>query len=77
MLRRPSLNSPPFPKRPRNRRGNYSLTLHCHSVRLGPLPPAYGKMLTSEQMLFTMALFGHVLVAGLTLLIAVTLDDPV
>jgi hypothetical protein len=34
-------------------------------------------MLTGEQMLFTMALFGHVLVAGITLLIAVALDDPV
>jgi hypothetical protein len=34
-------------------------------------------MLTSEQILFTMALFGHVLVAGMTLLIAVALDDPV
>jgi hypothetical protein len=34
-------------------------------------------MLTSEQMLITMALFGHELVAGITLLISVTLDDPV
>ena len=42
-----------------------------------PLPPIYGKMLTSEQMLFTLALFGHVLVTGVTLLISVTLDDPV
>ena len=33
-------------------------------------------MLTSEQMLLTMALFGQVLIAGITLLIAVTLDDP-
>jgi hypothetical protein len=33
-------------------------------------------MLSSEQMLLTMALFGHVLIAGITLLIAVTLDDP-
>jgi hypothetical protein len=32
-------------------------------------------MLTSEQMLFTMAVFGHVLIAGITLLIAVILDD--
>jgi len=32
-------------------------------------------MLTSEQMLFTVALFGHVLIAGIMLLIAVTLDD--
>jgi hypothetical protein len=34
-------------------------------------------MLKGKQMLFTMALFGHVLVAGMTLLIAVALDDPV
>jgi hypothetical protein len=32
-------------------------------------------MLPSEQMLFTMALFGHVLIAGITLLIAVAFDD--
>jgi hypothetical protein len=53
------------------------LSSHCHSARLGPLPPTYGKMLTSEQMLLTMALLGHVLVAGITLLIAVTLEDRV
>jgi hypothetical protein len=33
-------------------------------------------MLTSEQLLFTVVFFGHVLIAGITLLIAVTLDDP-
>jgi hypothetical protein len=32
-------------------------------------------MLTSEQMLLTMALFGHVLIAGITLLIVVAFDD--
>jgi hypothetical protein len=32
-------------------------------------------MLPSEQMLFTMAVFGHVLIAGITLLIAMILDD--
>jgi hypothetical protein len=32
-------------------------------------------MLASGQMLFTMAVFGHVLIAGITLLIAVALDD--
>ena len=41
--------------------------VHCRGIR---------QMLTSEQMLLTMALFGHVLIAGITLLIAVTLDDP-
>jgi putative tryptophan/tyrosine transport system substrate-binding protein len=62
---------------PSNRCGNYSLTLHCHSAPGSIAAPTYGKMLTGEQMLFTMALFGHVLVAGITLLIAVALDDPV
>jgi hypothetical protein len=32
-------------------------------------------MLTTEQMLFTMAVFGQVLIAGITLLIALTLDE--
>jgi hypothetical protein len=32
-------------------------------------------MLTSEQMLLTMALFGHVLIAGITLLIGIAFDD--
>jgi hypothetical protein len=32
-------------------------------------------MLTTEQMLFTVAVFGQVLIAGITLLIALTLDE--
>jgi hypothetical protein len=32
-------------------------------------------MPTSAQMLFTMAIFGHVLIAGITLLIAVALEE--
>jgi hypothetical protein len=32
-------------------------------------------MLTIEQMLFTVAVFGQVLIAGITLLIALTLDE--
>jgi hypothetical protein len=32
-------------------------------------------MLTTEQMLFTMAVFGQGLIAGITLLIALTLDE--
>jgi hypothetical protein len=32
-------------------------------------------MLTTEQMLFTVAVFGQVLIAGITLLIAFTLDE--
>jgi hypothetical protein len=31
---------------------------------------------TSEQMLFVMVLFGQVVLAGIALLIAVTIDDP-
>jgi hypothetical protein len=79
MLRRPSLqkkqNSPPFPKRPGNQRGNHSLTLRCHSAQLSNAR-GIRQMLPSEQMLFTMAVFGHVLIAGITLLIAMILDDP-
>ena len=53
------------------RSGNDSLTLRCHFVhRRGTR-----QMPTSAQMLFTMAIFGHVSFAGITLLIAVALDD--
>src|SRR5215831_9478998 len=55
--------------------GNDSLALRWYSAHR-PLPRGTRQMLTSEQMLFTVALFGHVLIAGIMLLIAVTLDDP-
>jgi hypothetical protein len=54
--------------------GNDSLTLRCHFVHLVHCRGTR-QMPTSGQMLFTMAVFGHVLIAGITLLIAVALDD--
>jgi hypothetical protein len=53
---------------------NDSLTLRCHFVHLVHCRGTR-QMPTSGQMLFTIAVFGHVLIAGITLLIAVALDD--
>jgi hypothetical protein len=63
-----------FPRGGVTVRGNDSLTLRCHFVHLVHCRGTR-QMLTSGQMLFTMAVFGHVLIAGITLLIAVALDD--
>ena len=63
-----------FPKGGVTVRGNDSLTLRCHFVHLVHCRGTR-QMPTSGQMLFTMAVFGHVLIAGITLLIAVALDD--
>ncbi len=63
-----------FPRGRVTVRGNDSLTLRCHFVHLVHCRGTR-QMPTSGQMLFTMAVFGHVLIAGITLLIAVALDD--
>jgi hypothetical protein len=55
-------------------RGNDTLTLRCHFVHLVHCR-GQDKCPRAGQMLFTMAVFGHVLIAGITLLIAVALDD--
>jgi hypothetical protein len=46
-----------------------------HAVILPDDATPKPQMPTSAQMLFTMAIFGHVLIAGITLLIAVALND--
>jgi hypothetical protein len=55
-------------------RGNDSLTLRCHVVHLVHCRGTR-QIPTSGQMLFTMAVFGHLAIAAITLLIAFALDD--
>jgi hypothetical protein len=54
---------------------NDSLRLCCHVTYLVHLPRGCIPMASDGQMLFTVALFAQVLIAGIGLLIAVTLDD--